>query len=89
MIQSGLLVPAEQGSEIGVFQHVIADVGDGQSLEQSLSTFSSHITVLKDMLQAAGPRALLLLDELAAGTDPSEGIALSIALLEQLLKKEH
>ncbi|OME88166.1 DNA mismatch repair protein MutS [Paenibacillus sp. FSL A5-0031] len=87
MVQSGLLVPAEQGSEIGVFQHVIADVGDGQSLEQSLSTFSSHITVLKDMLQAAGPRALLLLDELAAGTDPSEGIALSIALLEQLLKK--
>jgi len=87
MVQSGLLVPAEKGSEIGVFQHVIADVGDGQSLEQSLSTFSSHITVLKDMLQAAGPRALLLLDELAAGTDPSEGIALSIALLEQLLKK--
>jgi len=87
MVQSGLLVPAEQGSEIGVFQHVIADVGDGQSLEQSLSTFSSHITVLKDMLQAAGPRALLLLDELAAGTDPSEGIALSIALLEQLLKR--
>ncbi|WP_054024666.1 endonuclease MutS2 [Bacillus sp. FJAT-28004] len=87
MVQSGLLVPAEQGSEMGVFQHVIADVGDGQSLEQSLSTFSSHITVLKDMLQAAGPRALLLLDELAAGTDPSEGIALSIALLEQLLKR--
>lgn len=87
MIQSGLMVPAEKGSVIGIFQHVIADVGDGQSLEQSLSTFSSHITVLKEMLRCAGPRALLLLDELAAGTDPSEGIALSIAILEQLLKR--
>jgi dsDNA-specific endonuclease/ATPase MutS2 len=87
MIQSGLLVPAEEGSVVGVFQHIIADVGDGQSLEQSLSTFSSHITVLKEMLKYASPRALLLLDELAAGTDPSEGIALSIALLEQLLKR--
>jgi DNA mismatch repair protein MutS2 len=88
MVQSGLLVPAEKGSEVGIFEHVIADVGDGQSLEQSLSTFSSHITVLKEMMHAAGPRALLLLDELAAGTDPTEGIALSIALLEQLLKRE-
>lgn len=87
MVQSGLLVPAEKGSVIGVFNHVIADVGDGQSLEQSLSTFSSHITVLKEMLECAGPRALLLLDELAAGTDPSEGIALSIALLEKLLER--
>ncbi|WP_036718635.1 endonuclease MutS2 [Paenibacillus harenae] len=87
MVQSGLLVPAESGSVIGVFQHIIADVGDGQSLEQSLSTFSSHITVLKEMMKFAGPRALLLLDELAAGTDPSEGIALSIALLEQLLER--
>ncbi|WP_138751167.1 endonuclease MutS2 [Paenibacillus sinopodophylli] len=87
MVQSGLLVPAGEGSEMGLFKHVIADVGDGQSLEQSLSTFSSHITVLKEMLEAAGPRSLLLLDELAAGTDPTEGIALSIALLEQLLKR--
>ncbi|CAM4205778.1 DNA mismatch repair protein MutS [Paenibacillus alkaliterrae] len=86
MVQSGLLVPAEEGSVVGVFQHIIADVGDGQSLEQSLSTFSSHITVLKEMLKCAGPRALLLLDELAAGTDPSEGIALSVALLERLLQ---
>lgn len=87
MVQSGLLVPAEEGSEIGIFQQVLADVGDGQSLEQSLSTFSSHITVLKEMLQLASPHSLLLLDELAAGTDPTEGIALSIALLEQLLKR--
>lgn len=87
MVQSGLLVPAGKGSGLGVFQHVIADVGDGQSLEQSLSTFSSHITVLKEMLDSAGPRALLLFDVLAAGTDPAEGIALSIALLEQLLRR--
>ncbi|MBD2869796.1 endonuclease MutS2 [Paenibacillus arenilitoris] len=87
MTQSGLLVPAEKGTIIGVFRHVVADVGDGQSLEQSLSTFSSHITVLKEMLECAGPRSLLLLDELAAGTDPSEGIALSIALLEKLLER--
>ncbi|WP_337101397.1 endonuclease MutS2 [Paenibacillus sp. YIM B09110] len=85
MVQSGLLVPAEEGSEIGVFRHVVADVGDGQSLEQSLSTFSSHITVLSEMLKCAAPRSLLLLDELAAGTDPTEGIALSIAVLEELL----
>lgn len=87
MVQSGLLIPAEEGSVIGIFKHVIADVGDGQSLEQSLSTFSSHITVLKEMLKNASPRSLLLLDELAAGTDPSEGIALSIALLEKLLSQ--
>ncbi|MDQ0058008.1 endonuclease MutS2 [Paenibacillus harenae] len=85
MIQSGLLVPADEGSEIGIFRHVVADVGDGQSLEQSLSTFSSHITVLGEMLKCAAPRSLLLLDELAAGTDPTEGIALSIAVLEELL----
>lgn len=87
MVQSGLLVPAAEGSEIGMFNHVIADVGDGQSLEQSLSTFSSHITVLKEMLDLASPRTLLLLDELAAGTDPAEGIALSVALLEKLLQR--
>lgn len=88
MAQSGLLIPAEEGSVIGVFRHIIADVGDGQSLEQSLSTFSSHITVLKDMLDCADESSLLLLDELAAGTDPSEGIALSIAVLEKLLERK-
>jgi DNA mismatch repair protein MutS2 len=88
MAQAGLLIPAEAESELGLFEHVIADVGDGQSVEQSLSTFSSHIGVLKEMLDKAGPRTLLLLDEMAAGTDPSEGIALSIALLEKLLHRE-
>ncbi|MCR2802871.1 endonuclease MutS2 [Paenibacillus soyae] len=87
MTQSGLLIPAEQGSRMGIFRHVIADVGDGQSLEQSLSTFSSHIAVLKQMFDHADSASLLLLDEMAAGTDPSEGIALSIAVLERLLER--
>lgn len=85
--QSGLLIPAEENSGMGLFNHVAADVGDGQSLEQSLSTFSAHISVLAGMLKAAGERSLLLLDEMAAGTDPTEGIALSIAVLEALLER--
>ncbi|MFD0587060.1 DNA mismatch repair protein MutS [Paenibacillus sp. GCM10027627] len=87
MTQCGLLIPVERG-EIGIFRHIIADLGDGQSLEHSLSTFSSHISVLKEMMDLADERSLLLLDELAAGTDPSEGIALSIAVLEILLEKK-
>lgn len=87
MTQSGLLIPAGEGSVMGVFRDVLADVGDGQSLEQSLSTFSSHIAVLKEMFTSAGPYSLLLLDEMAAGTDPSEGIALSIAVLEKFLER--
>ncbi|WP_435171553.1 endonuclease MutS2 [Paenibacillus glycanilyticus] len=87
LVQSGLLVPASPQSRFGVFRHIMADVGDGQSLEQSLSTFSSHIAVLKEMLRSADERTIILLDELAAGTDPGEGIALSIAVLEELLKR--
>ncbi|MFF2089708.1 DNA mismatch repair protein MutS [Paenibacillus sp. NPDC058174] len=88
MVQSGLLAPAGEDSRFGLFQEIIADVGDGQSVEQSLSTFSSHLAVLKQMLDSAGERSLLLLDEMAAGTDPSEGIALSIAVLEELLQRK-
>ncbi|WP_019639536.1 endonuclease MutS2 [Paenibacillus fonticola] len=88
MVQSGLLVPAEEGTVFGIFEHVFADVGDGQSIEHSLSTFSAHMAAIKEMLDVAGKRSLLLLDELAAGTDPSEGISLSIALLEELLGRE-
>lgn len=87
MVQSGLLVPAEEGTVFGIFEHVFADVGDGQSIEHSLSTFSAHMAAMKQMLDAAGKRSLLLLDELAAGTDPSEGISLSISLLEELLER--
>ncbi|MEK3881315.1 DNA mismatch repair protein MutS [Paenibacillus sp. PL2-23] len=87
MTQAGLLIPADESSAIGIFRHIIADVGDGQSLEQSLSTFSSHISVLKEMFDYADSASLLLIDEMAAGTDPSEGIALSIAMLEKLLDR--
>ncbi|MFF2479479.1 DNA mismatch repair protein MutS [Paenibacillus sp. NPDC058071] len=87
LVQSGLLPPAEEGSRFGIFTEVLADVGDGQSMEQSLSTFSSHLTILKEMLEKANDRSLLLLDEMAAGTDPGEGIALSIAVLEELLAR--
>ncbi|WP_258171304.1 DNA mismatch repair protein MutS [Paenibacillus sp. R14(2021)] len=87
MSQAGLLIPAEAGSELGVFQTIFADVGDGQSIEQSLSTFSAHMVALGEMLRAANSRSLILLDELAAGTDPGEGIALSIAVLEELLQR--
>lgn len=88
MVQSGLLPPVEEGSIFGIFEHILADVGDGQSIEHSLSTFSAHMATIKEMLDVAGKRSLLLLDELAAGTDPGEGIALSIALLEELLQRE-
>lgn len=84
MVQSGILVPVEEGSNFAVYANILADIGDGQSLEQSLSTFSSHITNVIHILKLAGPSTLILLDELASGTDPGEGIGLSIAVLEEL-----
>ncbi|CAM4205685.1 endonuclease MutS2 [Paenibacillus tarimensis] len=87
MVQSGLLIPVEEGSCAGVFTRVLADIGDGQSLEHSLSTFSAHLTNVAGMLRLADERSLLLMDELAAGTDPGEGIALSLAILEELLAR--
>lgn len=88
MVQSGLLVPVQDGSSFPVFTNVLADIGDGQSIEQSLSTFSAHIRNVIRILAAAGPKTLILLDELASGTDPSEGIALSIAILEELYRRQ-
>ncbi|GBF75864.1 hypothetical protein PA598K_04298 [Paenibacillus sp. 598K] len=87
MMQSGLLVPVDPQSELGVFDLVFADVGDGQSMSQSLSTFSAHISAVAAMLARASGRTLVLLDELAAGTDPAEGIALSIVILEELAER--
>ncbi|MFC4599321.1 endonuclease MutS2 [Cohnella hongkongensis] len=87
LAQSGLLIPAAEGSVVAVFQAVEVDIGDGQSLESSLSTFSSHLRNVIDILAHAGPSTLVLLDELATGTDPGEGVGLSIAVLEELYRR--
>lgn len=87
MAQSGLLVPAAEGSRLAVFRSVEVDIGDGQSLDASLSTFSSHLRNVIDILGYAGNRTLVLLDELATGTDPGEGVGLSIAVLEELFRR--
>ena len=87
MARSGIPIPCDRASRIGWFREVLADIGDEQSLERSLSTFSAHVTRLAELVRRAGPGTLVLMDEVASGTDPEEGAALAAAVLESITRQ--
>lgn len=87
MVMCGLMIPCGEESSISVFENVLADIGDEQSIEQSLSTFSSHIKNIINILNSANEKSLVLIDELGAGTDPVEGAALAVSIIEKLREK--
>ncbi len=86
MVQCGIPIPVGEGSRVAVFAQIYIDIGDEQSLQQSLSTFSSHLSTLLQILRSSGPRSLVLIDELGAGTDPDEGAAMGQAVITELLR---
>jgi len=88
MAMCGLLIPVSDGSKISIFDNILADIGDNQSIEQSLSTFSSHTNKVIEIIKLADKNSLILLDELGSGTDPIEGAALAIAIIEKLKSKQ-
>ena len=87
MAMCGLMIPASDGSRVSVFEHILVNIGDQQSIEQSLSTFSSHMSSVVQILEAADDRSLILLDELGSGTDPVEGAALAVSIIEDMITK--
>ncbi|GIT16756.1 MAG: hypothetical protein CM1200mP38_4130 [Dehalococcoidia bacterium] len=87
MNQSGILIPADIESELPIFDHIFADIGDGQNISQSVSTFSSHIRNIASILKFANNRSLVLLDELGSSTDPDEGAALAKSISSSLAER--